>query len=112
MQKGFFRPPAPKNETVLNYAPGSPERKALQAELKRLKSVTADIPMYIGGDEVRTGNLHPIHPPHELSHLLGHYHQGDGSHVQEAVEAALAARKAWNSLPWENRAAVFLKAPT
>lgn len=110
MQKGSFKVPTPVNETVLNYAPGSPEREKLEKELKRRKSYTADIPMYIGGKEVRTGDKRSLHPPHEHQHLLGHYHYGNATHVKDAIDAALAAKKAWNELPWENRAAIFLRA--
>ncbi|MCB0502664.1 MAG: L-glutamate gamma-semialdehyde dehydrogenase [Bacteroidetes bacterium] len=110
MQKGSFKVPTPVNETVLNYAPGSPEREKLEKELKRRKSYTADIPMYIGGKEVRTGDKRSLHPPHEHQHLLGYYHYGNASHVKDAIDAALAAKQAWNELPWENRAAIFLRA--
>ncbi|MEZ5004007.1 MAG: L-glutamate gamma-semialdehyde dehydrogenase [Chitinophagales bacterium] len=110
MQKGSFKVPTPVNETVLNYAPGSPEREKLEKELKRRKSYTADIPMFIGGKEVRTGDKRSLHPPHEHQHLLGYYHYGNASHVKDAIDAALAAKKAWNELPWENRAAIFLRA--
>lgn len=110
MQKGFFQPPIPKNETVLSYAPGSAERADLKKEIERRRSTVEDVPMYIGGKEVRTGNTVPLHPPHDHQHVLGHFHQGDASHVKDAIDAALAARKKWNSLTWENRAAVFLRA--
>ena len=110
MQKGFFKVPVPKNEVVLSYAPGTKERAELTAEIKKRKSQEIDIPMYINGKEIRTGNKHSLHPPHEHQHLLGHFHKGDSSHVSQAINAALAAKKKWNSLPWENRAAIFLRA--
>ncbi|MCP4089456.1 MAG: L-glutamate gamma-semialdehyde dehydrogenase [Gammaproteobacteria bacterium] len=110
MQKGFFTPPTPTNETVLSYAPGTPERAAIKKELKRRKSIEMDIPMYIGGKEIRSGNKQPLNPPHEHKHLLGYFHQGDTAHVEMAIEAALAAKAKWNELTWENRAAIFLKA--
>src|SRR5687768_7245464 len=110
MNLGYFSYPMPVNEPVLNYAPGSHERKALQQTLKELKSQQADIPMYIGGEEVRTGNVHPIRPPHELSHTLGNFHAGDASHVQQAIDAALAARESWANMSWESRANIFLRA--
>lgn len=100
----------PTNEPVLSYGPGSKEKQTLKAVLAELKSQTADIPMYIGGQEVRTGKLVEIRPPHERSHLLGHFHAGEGTHVHQAIEAALAAREAWSNTSWENRAAIFLKA--
>jgi 1-pyrroline-5-carboxylate dehydrogenase len=110
MATGFFQIPTPKNEPVLSYAPGSPERKALQLALAEARSRQADIPMFIGGREVRTGNIKKISPPHDHAHALGHYHEGDRAHVQQAIDAALAARHDWARLPWEHRAAIFLKA--
>ncbi|HEX8328450.1 MAG TPA: L-glutamate gamma-semialdehyde dehydrogenase [Hymenobacter sp.] len=110
MANGFFNVPTPINEPVKSYAPGSPERAELHRELKRLKQLELDIPMHIGGQEVRTGNLQRISPPHDHQHTLGHFHLGEASHVQQAVDAALAARPAWSEMPWEHRAAIFLKA--
>ncbi|MCC3157963.1 L-glutamate gamma-semialdehyde dehydrogenase [Hymenobacter sp. 15J16-1T3B] len=110
MANGFFNVPAPKNEPVKGYAPGSPERRELQAMLKQLKKEEKDIPMYIGGQEVRTGNTQRISPPHDHSHTLGHFHLGTAEHVQQAIDAALAARTQWAELPWQERAAIFLKA--
>ncbi len=110
MNTGVFKVPAPVNEPNLTYAPGTPERAALKAQLKKFKGETADLPMFIGGKEVRTGNKAEIRPPHEIKHLLGHYHKGDGSHVKQAITAAMRAKKNWESLSWENRAAIFLKA--
>ena len=110
MHNAYFHYDQPKNEPVLNYAPGSPERKALQAALAELKSEVRDIPMYINGEEVRSGNTAEIRPPHETAHLLGHFHIGDASHVNAAIEAALAARSAWADMAWEHRAAIFMKA--
>ncbi|MDB5263707.1 MAG: 1-pyrroline-5-carboxylate dehydrogenase [Adhaeribacter sp.] len=107
---GFFKVPNPVNEPVKTYVPGSPERIELQNTLKAFKSQQADIPMYIGGQEVRTGNKKPLSPPHEHRHILGHFHEGDASHVQQAIAAALAARNAWAQMPWQSRAAIFLKA--
>jgi 1-pyrroline-5-carboxylate dehydrogenase len=110
MDLGYFSYPAPPNEPVLNYAPGSPERARLKEVLAELKATEIDVPMYIGDQEVRTGKTRSIRPPHELSHTLGHAHEGDISHVNAAIEAALAARKDWQAMSWENRAAIFLKA--
>ena len=110
MNLGTFVYPTPQNEPVLSYAPGSQERKDLKNTLKELKKEQADIPMYIGGKEVFTGNKLEIRPPHETSHVLGHFHEGDASHVHAAIEAALSARDQWASLSWENRASIFLKA--
>jgi 1-pyrroline-5-carboxylate dehydrogenase len=110
MANGFFHVPTPINEPVKGYAPGSPERVELQRKLKELKQLELDIPMHIGGKEVRTGNTQRISPPHDHQHTLGHFHLGDASHVQQAVDAALAARPLWAEMPWEHRAAIFLKA--
>ncbi|MGV3505245.1 MAG: L-glutamate gamma-semialdehyde dehydrogenase [Adhaeribacter sp.] len=107
---GFFKVPTPVNEPVKSYAPGSPERAELLQALQTLKSQQADIPMYIGGQQVRTHTQKTLHPPHEHKHVLGQFHEGDASHVTQAIEAALAARQAWASMPWESRAAIFLKA--
>jgi 1-pyrroline-5-carboxylate dehydrogenase len=107
---GFFKVPTPVNEPVKSYAPGSPERAEVKQALQELKSRQADIPMYIGGQEVRTNNKKPLNPPHEHQHVLGYFHEGDASHVQQAIDAALAARHAWAHMPWESRAAIFLKA--
>ena len=110
MANGFFNVPKPINEPVKGYAPGSPERAELQAELARLKATTLDIPMHIGGAEIRTGKAQRISPPHDHGHTLGHFHAGDKTHVAQAIDAALAARPLWSELPWEHRAAIFLKA--
>lgn len=110
MLKGFFNVPEPVNEPVKSYAPGSPERSELQAMLKEFRSQEADVPMYIGSEEVRTGNKKPMNPPHDHKHLLGHFHEGDASHVNQAINAAMGAKYAWESMEWEQRAAIFLKA--
>lgn len=107
---GFFKVPVPVNEPVLNYAPGSKERADLKAALKAARAQELDIPMYIGAEEVRTGNKARLAPPHDHKHTLGYFHQGDGSHVSKAIDAALAAKKQWEQLSWEQRAAIFLKA--
>lgn len=110
MSLGYFDYPLPANEPVLSYTPGSAERKALKAALAELKQREEDVPMYIGGEEVRTGKKVAMHPPHEIKHTLGYYHAGDQSHVEKAIEAALKAKASWESMSWENRAAIFLKA--
>lgn len=110
MNFGDFYYPLPINEPVQNYAPGSKERKLLKDALKELKSKEVDVPMYIGGEEVRTGNKVELRPPHERKHLLGHFHTGNTQHVKSAVEAALAAKHKWANMSWENRANIFLKA--
>lgn len=110
MLKGFFNVPTPQNEPVKGYAPGSPERKELQNMLKTLRSQVIDVPMYIGSEEVRTGHKKPMSPPHDHQHILGYFHEGDASHVEQAINAALGAKLAWESMEWEQRAAIFLKA--
>lgn len=110
MLKGFFKVDLPANEPVKSYAPGSPERKELQAELAAMSGREEDIPMYIGGEEVRTGNLVRMAPPHNHQHTLGHFHEGDAGHVEQAINAALAAKEDWENLSWEHRVSIFLKA--
>ena len=110
MSKGFFNVPVAVNEPVLGYAPGSQERRELQSMLKELRSREVDLPMVIGGKEVRTGKLERIFPPHEIAHTLGYYHQGDAGHVKMAIDAALSAREAWAALSLQHRASIFLKA--
>lgn len=110
MSLGYFSYPIPLNEPVLNYAPGSPERAALKKALAELKKEEIDIPMYIGGDEVRTGNKRSLNPPHEKAHTLGHYHFGDEQHVRQAIDAALKVRESWSNKSWQERAHIFLKA--
>lgn len=110
MNNGYFYFAEPKNEPVRNYAPGSADAKLLKEAITELKAQTADIPMYINGKEIRTGNKKEIRPPHETSHLLGYFHAGDAHHVDEAIDAALAARATWAATSWEHRATIFLKA--
>jgi len=110
MSLGYFSYPMPVNETVLSYAPGSGERELLRSVLKKLKSEQADIPMYIGGKEVRTNKKERIHPPHELKHTLGYHSVGGEKHINQAIEAALNAKEAWAGMSWEGRANIFLKA--
>lgn len=110
MPKGTYQVPIPKNEPVLNYDPGSPERNNLQKALTQARGKELDIPMYIGSKEVRTEIKVPVNPPHDHQHLLGYFHQGDAGHVELAINAALGAKSAWAELSWEHRASVFLKA--
>jgi 1-pyrroline-5-carboxylate dehydrogenase len=110
MLKGFFNVPASQNEPVLNYGPRSVERAALKAALDEARSKQIDIPMYIGGKEVRTGKKLEIRPPHDHKHLLATFSEGDATHVNKAIDASLSAKAAWEDLPWEQRAAIFLKA--
>lgn len=110
MLKGFFNVPVPQNEPVLNYGPRSLERATLKAALDEARARQIDIPMYIGGKEIRTGKTLEIRPPHDHKHLLATYHDGDKSHVTAAIDAALAAKANWENLAWEQRASIFLKA--
>lgn len=111
MANGQFQVPYPVNEPVQSYAPGSAEREEVLNTYRDLyNQVELDVPMFIGGKEVRTANKMPMTPPHDHQHVLGHYNYGDASHVTAAIEAALAARSGWSALPWHERAAVFLKA--
>jgi len=110
MSIGTFNYPAPANEPVLTYAPGTKEREILKKTLKELKGAQHDIPMFIGDEEVHTGKKIAFHPPHETAHTLGHYHEGDETHIRQAIDAALNAKAKWAALPWEDRAAIFLKA--
>ncbi|MEO7961235.1 MAG: aldehyde dehydrogenase family protein, partial [Ginsengibacter sp.] len=110
MNTGSFYYPMPVNEPVLTFAPGNPERNLLKSTLEELKSKKVDIPMYIGPEEIRTGNQVDIHPPHEKTHVLGSFHMGDAGHVKKAINAALKAKEKWANTSWENRANIFLKA--
>ncbi|MFV0269802.1 MAG: L-glutamate gamma-semialdehyde dehydrogenase [Draconibacterium sp.] len=110
MPKGIFNVPVAKNEPVLSYAPGSPERKELQAKLAELRAQEIDQPMIIGGKEVYTDRKVRMCPPHDIKHTLGYFNQGDASHVEMAIDAALVAREKWANMSWQHRASVFLKA--
>jgi len=111
MSNAFFQVPIAKNEPVKAYAPGSAERESLLAEYKRmLNQDPIQIPMNIGGKEILTDKKHPLAPPHDHSRIIGYANIGDASHVQQAIDSALKARAKWAALPWQDRAAIFLKA--
>ena len=110
MLKGFFNVPVPVNEPILNYAPGSKERVLLKEALAEARSHQQDIPMYIGGKQVHTTKKGKVVPPHDHQHILAQYSIGDKTHIQQAIDAALAAKEDWENLSWEHRAAIFLKA--
>ncbi len=110
MNFGTFKPPFPHNEPVKEYRPGSPERLAIQKALAEARSREIDIPMYIGDKEVRLETKMRIAPPHDHKHTLGYFSEGDATHVEQAIEAALAAKTEWAALTWEHRAGIFLKA--
>jgi 1-pyrroline-5-carboxylate dehydrogenase len=109
MGKGFFQVPVAYNEPIKSYAPGSPEREAVLAQYKSYYNGTVDVPMYINGKDVSTGNTRNMTPPHDHKHIVGQYHVGTQKHVQEAIDTALEARTKWAAMPWEQRAAIFLK---
>ena len=110
MLKGFFHVPKALNEPVKNYAPGSPERTELKAMLAHLQAKQLDIPMFIDGKEVFTEQKVELRQPHKHKHVLGTFSRGNASHVEQAIDAALKAKPAWEQLTWENRATIFLKA--
>ncbi len=110
MTDAIFSVPFPVNEPVLNYAPGSPEKAALKKALAEMKSAPREVPMFIGGEHVTTAEKGTIRPPHDLSHTLGHFSRGSAVHVRAAIEAAMKAKPAWEAMPWQERAAIFLKA--
>ena len=108
--KGFFNVPIAKNEPVLSYAPNSLERQALKNAIVQMRSKEIDIPMYIGGELVRTDRKLRLSPPYDHKHTLGYFSEGDSTHVKQAIQAALNAKSAWANMGWEHRASIFLKA--
>ncbi|HJU82614.1 MAG TPA: L-glutamate gamma-semialdehyde dehydrogenase, partial [Holophagaceae bacterium] len=110
MSLGVFRVPTPVNEPVKGYAPGSPERASLQAKLKEMAATKLEIPLVVNGHEVHTGKLGKAVMPHDHGHVLAEFHQGGEAEVKQAIHGAMHAHKHWAGLPWEARAAVFLKA--
>jgi 1-pyrroline-5-carboxylate dehydrogenase len=110
LNNAIFKVPMPFNETVYDFAPGSPERAQLKAALDDIAGKKIEIPLIIGGKEVRTGNLGKVVMPHDHGHVLAEYHQAGEEEIQMAIEAAMAAKQVWAGLRWEERAAIFLKA--
>jgi len=110
MGKGFFHVPKAVNEPVKSYAPGTPEREEVLLTYKDLWNANTEVPLYIGSEEVKTGDTKTINPPHDHKHVVGTYHLAKKKHVEKAIEEALEARKKWAKLEWEQRAAIFLKA--
>ncbi len=110
MSNAFFQVPKAINEPVYSYAPGTPERASLEATIADLKSKQIDIPLTIGGKKIYEGSKVSMHPPHEIKHTLGHYHKANAEHVHMAIDAAMAAKPAWENMAWQDRAAIFLKA--
>jgi len=110
MSDAIYEVPFPANEPILGYAPGSPEKDLIKAALRKMAAEQIEIPLLIGGEEVRTGDLGDCPMPHEHQHLLGRYHKGGAKEVKMAVAAARKARKGWAATPWQERAAILLKA--
>jgi len=110
MLKGFFHVPKAVNEPVKSYKPGSPEKEAVLAAYKEMWNAKVEVPLYIGSEEIKTGNTKNITPPHDHKHVVGTYHLAEKSHVEKAISNALEAKEAWANLAWEQRAAIFLKA--
>lgn len=110
MGKGFFNTPIAINEPVKTYAPGSPEREAILAAYNEMFNSKVDVPLYINGKNVSTGNTKTLSAPHDHQHIVGSYHLAEKSHIENAIKTALEARTAWAELPWEQRAGIFLKA--
>ena len=109
MSNAYFKVPNPINEPVKLYKPGSPERIELKKKLSDLKSKKIEVPLIIGGEDVKSGNTEEMRIPHDLNHVLGIYHKAGKKEVEMAIEAALEARKEWAEMPWEQRVSVFLK---
>ena len=110
MLKGFFHVPKAINEPVKSYAPNSPEKAAVLMAYKEMWNSKIDVPLYIGSEEIRTKNTRNMTAPHDHKHIVGTYHLAEKSHVEKAIANALESRKAWAAMPWEQRAAIFLKA--
>jgi len=110
MTNGIFNVPPPKNEPILSFGPGSKEKKQLKSQLAEMKNQQIEIPVIVGGKEIKTGKMADCRCPHNHAHLLGQYHKVGEKEVQMAIEAALKAKPSWAAMPWEARAAIFLKA--
>ncbi|MEN1784480.1 MAG: L-glutamate gamma-semialdehyde dehydrogenase [Bacteroidota bacterium] len=110
MGNGFFKVPEAINEPVKSYAPGSEERASVSAQYRAYYEANIEVPLYIGTQQIKTGNTKPMSPPHDHKHVLGHYHLADQKHILAAIDNLLEAKTAWAALPWEQRAAIFLKA--
>lgn len=110
MLKGFFNVPTAVNEPVKGYAPNSPEKAAVLSAYKEMWNTKIDVPLYIGSEEIRTGNTKNMTAPHDHQHVVGTYHLAEKGHIQKAIANALESRTAWANMAWEQRAAIFLKA--
>lgn len=110
MGKGFFQIPIAVNEPVKSYAPGTPEREAVLQQYKAYFNSQVEVPLYIGSEEIFTGNTRSMSPPHDHQHVVGVYHLAEKHHIENAITTALEARTKWAAMPWEERASIFLKA--
>lgn len=110
MGKGFYKVPIAVNEPVKSYAPGSPERDEVLKTYKSMYNSTVEVPLYINGKEIRTGNTATMSPPHDHKHSLGTYHKAEKKHIEDAIATAIEARKKWSKMPWQQRAGIFLRA--
>lgn len=111
MTDAIFKIPFPQNEEVKAYVPGSAERQAVDAAIATMKAEVKELPAFINGQRIFAGQEKvSVHPPHEHKHTLGHFYRGTAQQVHEAIQAALAAKASWEATPWQDRAAVFLRA--
>jgi len=110
MGKGFFEVPIAVNDTIKDYAPGSPERKEVLDTYKKMYNSTVEVPLYINGEDIKTGDTITMSPPHDHQHAIGTYHKAEKKHIDLAIASAMEARKKWSQTPWEQRAAIFLRA--
>lgn len=110
MGKGFFEVPIAVNDPIKEYAPGSPERKEIKETYKKMYNSTVDVPLYINGEDIKTGDTVTMSPPHDHKHVIGTYHKAEKKHIELAISSALEARKKWSAMPWEQRAGIFLRA--
>ena len=110
MATGFYKVPKAVNEPVVQYETNSNEQVSLLAMYKKMYNQEIDVPLYIGKEEIRTGETISMHPPHDHKHTVGVYHTAQKEHIEKAIDSALEARKKWANTPWQSRAAIFLKA--
>ncbi len=109
MGKGFFKVPVAVNEPVKDYAIGSPERAEVSKMYKKMYDQTIEVPLFINGKNIKTGNTATMSCPHDHKHILGTYHNAEKKHIDKAISTALDARTKWAEMPWEQRAGIFFK---
>ena len=110
MSNSSFKVPYPVNEEILNYTPKSSEKKSVLKKYKELFNNSVEIPLWINGEHIKTGETENIMPPHDHNHSIGFYHKANEKHVRDAIEAALNAKQKWSSMSWASRASIFIKA--